>query len=360
MKRKIFYIGYSIVQFIASIYCLIFAKSIAESAFKQLEAISKFFPKDLAKSMMESQSVESLMSSVRVGSVICIIVGLVILIMALKDKIASHKAVGIVLMIIAILAAEINIIPLVSIIGIIVIATDKSVASEKKEEKAKKEFSKLRPLKVTAKDLLLAGVLVVAYSSQFLLAEIFKGGVSLFVQLAYYVSMYALSLFVFSKRLKRDFGAFKENFPAYFGFAIKMLLVTYGCSILVNIVKIVLGGNLVSGNQEGLNSEPILFVAPLAILWAPMVEESVFRGVVRRFIKHDVLFIIVSAVLFGLIHTIGSETDILNLVLQSLPYACIGGVLAYEYTKTNNICVNMLGHALYNTLVVVLMFVTSL
>ena len=102
-----------------------------------------------------------------------------------------------------------------------------------------------------------------------------------------------------------------------------------------------------SVNQSTLESLPKWFVIPAAIIWAPIVEELVFRGVLRRFIKKDALFIIISALLFGLMHTI-DEQSLLNVIIWTIPYSVLGGFLAYIYDKTNNICTNILLHSFIN------------
>ena len=43
------------------------------------------------------------------------------------------------------------------------------------------------------------------------------------------------------------------------------------------------------------------------------------------------------------------------MFVQSLQYMVMGGVMAYTYTKTNNIFVNMGIHCVQNTLGVILM-----
>lgn len=92
---------------------------------------------------------------------------------------------------------------------------------------------------------------------------------------------------------------------------------------------------------------PRWFTIPAAVLWAPIVEELIFRGSLRRFIKNDKLFIVVSAVVFGLIHTI-VETTLINVFVMAIPYMILGGFFAYVYAKTDNICNNILAHAFQN------------
>ena len=52
---------------------------------------------------------------------------------------------------------------------------------------------------------------------------------------------------------------------------------------------------ITSNNQESIMSLPLWNSIPLAVIYAPIVEESLFRGCIRRFIKDDKIFIIVSA-----------------------------------------------------------------
>ena len=97
------------------------------------------------------------------------------------------------------------------------------------------------------------------------------------------------------------------------------------------------------------------------MIWAPIVEESIFRGLIRRFMpNNDKLFILVSAVLFGLLHTIGQEANLYDTLVQSLQYVAMGGVMAYTYVKSNNICTNIGVHFCQNTLASVLMILMAL
>jgi hypothetical protein len=92
---------------------------------------------------------------------------------------------------------------------------------------------------------------------------------------------------------------------------------------------------------------PKWFTVIFSVLWAPLVEELVFRGSIRRFIKNDKVFIAVSSVVFGLMHTI-FEASLVNVILLGLPYIVIGIYLSYLYSKSNNICSSILGHTLIN------------
>ena len=90
-----------------------------------------------------------------------------------------------------------------------------------------------------------------------------------------------------------------------------------------------------------------------ALFSTPIVEEVIFRGVLRRFIKNNTLFIIASGIIFGVLHTIG-EASLANIIIMAMPYAVLGGGWAYLYAKTDNITNNILAHAFQNTLATLL------
>ena len=66
------------------------------------------------------------------------------------------------------------------------------------------------------------------------------------------------------------------------------------------------------------------------------------------------MLLIVSALVFGLLHTIFSEASIYTALVMAIPYATLGGFLAYLYVKTNNMFCNMSFHALQNLLATIM------
>ena len=79
------------------------------------------------------------------------------------------------------------------------------------------------------------------------------------------------------------------------------------------------------------------------------------RTIFRVMIAVTAVFaIVVSAFAFGLLHTISAETGLYSILVQSLQYVGMGAVMAYVYTKTNNIGTNMTIHCIQNTVAVIL------
>jgi len=174
------------------------------------------------------------------------------------------------------------------------------------------------------------------------------------IQIIFYVVMLGLSIAIFKDKLKRDIKQFKDNAKAYIKYILPRLGITYLIITITNLICIIITQQAQSVNQEAIEALPMWFVIPSAIIWAPIVEELIFRGVLRRFIKNDKLFIIASALIFGLLHTT-SELTILNVFIMAIPYAILGGFLAYIYAKTDNITNNILIHAFQNTMSTLIM-----
>lgn len=105
--------------------------------------------------------------------------------------------------------------------------------------------------------------------------------------------------------------------------------------------------------EYGTGSDSFVLMLLCVGVLPALVEEFAFRGVVlgalRRYFG-DGAAILISAVLFGLIH--GN--------LQQIPFAfCVGIVLAYATVYTSSIIPAMIIHALNNSLSVVLSFASS-
>ena len=173
---------------------------------------------------------------------------------------------------------------------------------------------------------------------------------ALYYEIFTYASLIAGSIIVFGRRLRRDFRALCDDWRAYVRWFFPRAGIIYLIYFGVALVSTLLGGKQ-SENQIALTDLSIWFMAPMACLYAPLVEECVFRGAVRRFISHDWVYIIVSGLLFGLIHVVG-EASLLDAVVLSLPYCAIGCGAAYLYTQSGNMFTNISYHFLHNSIAV--------
>lgn len=86
---------------------------------------------------------------------------------------------------------------------------------------------------------------------------------------------------------------------------IGFIAVKYVLGIIVGLISIILGIDQTSVNQQAL--ETLFKLAPFAMFvtgafLAPVTEELVFRGAIKRIIKNKRVFITVSGLIFGLVH----------------------------------------------------------
>lgn len=340
MKKNLYYIFYIVTQFLFGIYGFINAEKLAQEEFKM---ISESLPEVFTKSL----SLENLISGAKVSAVIIIIISIILLGTLVRHKNLQRKTLTIVLLIGSILFSF-SIIPILSIIALIMVFTDKSAVVEKKQ---KKDLPIISNISYTKKDYFYGLILILVYFGQILFVPLLEKVTNSieFSSIFYQIIIFGITILIFKNVYKRDFKYLKSNFSGYFKNALKFWGIMYLVMFLVvAIQQFVFKAGGQSVNQMTLESLPIWYTFPLAVFFAPVVEEAIFRGVIRRFIRNDILFIVISSISFGLLHTLGSEESLYLVIVQSLNYVAMGSLLAYSYTKTNNIFTSMMVHAFNN------------
>lgn len=173
--------------------------------------------------------------------------------------------------------------------------------------------------------------------------------------IVFYVVILSLMIGVFYKQLIHDFKIFKSYFKEYFvlilktwGKALVLIMIT---TIIIQIITNTTQANNQIALQNSFNSNPV-FIAILAMFYAPIAEELMFRGVFRKFIKNKKLFVIVSGVVFGLMHVIDDSKTLAEFSYVFV-YSILGIYLTGIYAKTNNLCTNIFMHFMQNTLSVI-------
>lgn len=177
--------------------------------------------------------------------------------------------------------------------------------------------------------------------------------------------IYILILFyVFREQFKQNFKDFKNNFKPYMKKYIQYWALAFSLMLISNAIIISLFPSSVATNQEIVNSN--LIVAPFymvitAVLFAPFLEEIIFRLGFRYIFKTDALFIIASGLIFGSLHVIGSYQNLVDLI-YIIPYSIPGFVFAYTLVKSKNIFIPISLHLFHNGImmfvqVVLLLFI---
>lgn len=165
-------------------------------------------------------------------------------------------------------------------------------------------------------------------------------------------------LIMYRKELKEDFKDFKENYKKYLPNYINIYFIGVILMGICNIILSKLTGNLTSGNEEAIRNyigKYPLYMVYSSVIFAPLVEELIFRKNIRNIFKNKYLFIIMSGFIFGALH-ITNYTDIKEL-LFGIPYIIMGLDFAYIYYKTNNIYTTMTYHFGHNLLLMIIQLI---
>ena len=172
-----------------------------------------------------------------------------------------------------------------------------------------------------------------------------------------YISLFVTILIINFNYYKKDFKVFIKNINTYLPFILKRYAIMLGIMVLVAIPITYLNSGKVSSNQEILNSmftKTPLLTSLLSCIYAPFVEESIFRLNISKIINNKIIFILFSGILFGALHVIDKYTNIYDL-LYIFSYSTLGICLAKAYKDTNNIFVSMSMHFIQNTLASIVM-----
>ena len=216
MKKKIYFIIYSIVQCIIGIYSFINLDKLADSTLKEMESI---LGPEMASSEMfaEMFSLESLKASCALSSGVLIVLSIIFLILACRNSVFKKKGLAIGLIIGSFLCSIVSLSTYLIIATLVVVLAGKSEKTLNEKSKEGKKIKKLRELKVTGKDLLAAGILTAIYLFfQFTPAPAkLSETVAFIIFTVFQVGMFIGVFAVFQKRFKRDFAALKENKDTY-------------------------------------------------------------------------------------------------------------------------------------------------
>jgi uncharacterized protein len=173
--------------------------------------------------------------------------------------------------------------------------------------------------------------------------------------IVWYATTILITLYLARPLLAESWEALRDHFGSTVRTVFSIFPIMYLASILLSVVISALSGQATSGNQTSLNQllgEFPVFTLALTVLFAPIVEELVFRGAFYRYFRAKRMIwvpMIVSATAFSLIHLGVALSAGRFAELWFFPlYAALGVFLSVAYEKTGNIYGPMLLHFLYN------------
>jgi hypothetical protein len=177
-----------------------------------------------------------------------------------------------------------------------------------------------------------------------------------------YIVIFLIMFLLFKNQLLHDFKIFKEYFKEYNSLVLKTWLKSLVVMMVLSLSIQLITNIQTSTNQDTLNqmfNKLPIFVIVLTTLYAPIVEELMFRGVFRKFLNKKYLFILTSGIVFGALHVIDDFQSVGEL-LYIIVYSSLGIFLSSLYYKTNNLCTNIYFHFIQNSFSVIGMLLLQL
>ena len=358
MKKKIYFIISAILQMLVSANLIANSNEVLEKTMTAVKEMYSAFPVEFQErviSMMNNSGIYYVMAP----AIICIIVNAIILILTFANKIVKKRGLLIFLSVLCIILSSSTIAMILAIANLIILLSIKK--EEKQVGEEKKKLPEVKQKNYSKKELISAAIIFLVYFSQFIWSDYIPENnklVSILVVISFYAIMFMLVFMLFGEKLISDFKKLIKNFNAYIEYDLPKYGLMIVSFILVNFICILVTKNGTSVNQETVESLPKLIMFILAVLWAPIVEETVFRGTIRRYINNNVIFVLLSAFIFGFMHATG-EGSIFEIIFTTLPYATLGGWLAYIYSKTDNLANNIMIHGIWNLFAVIMSFLVS-
>lgn len=166
---------------------------------------------------------------------------------------------------------------------------------------------------------------------------------------------------VYLKNIRKDFKDFLTNLKYYLNNYLKYWFLNLGLMMITSSIISMITKIDNSTNQEYvvkiLENFPIYALLSTVII-APLTEELIFRLNFRKIFKTDILFIIISGLVFGIMH-LSVASSFLELI-YIIPYSIPGFIFAYTLKKSNNIFVPIFLHLLHNGVMMILQILITL
>lgn len=170
-----------------------------------------------------------------------------------------------------------------------------------------------------------------------------------------------LIVIFYKKYLKKDLSLIdnKQKFISeIFSYLVLFMIVKIISAFVTSIMSFVIGNKAIASDNQGLiesltNTSPVLMFIS-SVIFAPIVEEGLFRLSLRKVVKNKYIFMIISGFVFGLMHIFPTDLPISVALTQGIVYCAAGVSLAYIYVESDNIWYAVTIHAINNLLTMLL------
>lgn len=169
------------------------------------------------------------------------------------------------------------------------------------------------------------------------------------------ITLIIIYILIYQKTLVKDFKNFTKNLITNLETSLKYWLIGFIIMIVSNLVITFILNKGIAGNEQDvrnyIDAFP-LFMLFNTVIYAPLTEELTFRKSIKDAISNKLLYIIISGLVFGMLHIASYITTPIDLVYL-IPYGALGISFAMLYYKTDNIFSTISMHAMHNLLAVI-------
>lgn len=181
-----------------------------------------------------------------------------------------------------------------------------------------------------------------------------------FSALAIELVILAIFIFIYRKKLAKDFKNFKKDYKKIMDTSFKNWLLGLVIMLVSNIAISMIVGDIANNeelNRSLLMSTPIYAIIAMVII-APITEELIFRLSPRKAFTKKIPYLIYSAIFFGAMHLLASTSWI--EILYIIPYGALGYFFAKSFYETDNIFSSISVHMIHNTIAVLIAYLSML
>ena len=176
----------------------------------------------------------------------------------------------------------------------------------------------------------------------------------LILSIIFYIIYILTLIFIYRKELREEIKDFKTYYKNYLSKNIIIYLIGILLMGITNIILSRITNQSLAGNESQIRNlidkYPIYMIFS-SVLFAPIIEEFIFRKTIKNIVINKYLFIIISGFIFGIAH-ITNISDTTEL-LFSISYIIMGIDFAYIYYKTNNIFTTLTFHMCHNLILII-------
>lgn len=195
---------------------------------------------------------------------------------------------------------------------------------------------------------------ILLLSENGILPQLSQTEIGMFINAICYILLPIIALIYYHRKLNLDLKSMNKKIIL----VIPLILMVFGTSILGGKLVPLIDHTDTTRNQtylEDLKNMNFYFTAYMAIVAAPITEESVFRMAMIKDARGVKAFpmLLLSSVLFALAHVQGPEPG------AFLAYTCIGLPLGCIFLFHRNLLLNILVHSGYNALALMLASLAS-